>query len=73
MAGGATLGGLAIAAGVWAAGLGLFESPAVPVGVGLVLGLASAAGAYWFFRHGSEITEGDLPKEYARPGRGRGR
>jgi len=70
MAGGATLGGFAIALGLWAAGLGVFESPALPVGLGLVAGFAAWAGAFWFFRHGSEILEGDLPKEYARAGRG---
>jgi len=71
MAGGATLGGFAIALGLWAAGLGVFESPALPVALGLVAGFAAWAGAFWFFRHGSEILEGDLPKEYARAGRAR--
>lgn len=71
MAGGSALGGFAIALGIWASGLGLLDQPWVPAVAGLVLGLFAWAGAFWFFRFGSEIVEGDLPKEAGRRRRGR--
>ncbi len=73
MAAGATGGGLAIGLGIWAALGGMAESPAVPIAVGVLLGLLAWAGGFWFFRHGSEIVEGHLPREDVRVRRRRAR
>ncbi len=65
MMGGAVGGGLAIALGLWQ-WLELGQGAAGIVVAGLVIGLLAWAGGYWFFRHGSEIVEGKLPREDVR-------
>ena len=53
-AGGGIIAGLAIA----------FSSSYEIILVGLLVGLTILAGSYMFFRHGSEIVEGDIAAEY---------
>ncbi|MEM2868967.1 MAG: hypothetical protein QW379_00895 [Thermoplasmata archaeon] len=60
MTAGSAIGGLL--AGL---GLSLLSASGTLGGVLVVIGLALFGASYLFFRHGSEITEGDIPKAYA--------
>jgi hypothetical protein len=73
MAAGAIGGGLSIGLGIWAALGTMAGTPAVPLVAGILVGLLAWAGGFWFFRHGSEIVEGRLPREDVRVRRRRAR
>ncbi|MBC7081772.1 MAG: hypothetical protein H5T44_05990 [Thermoplasmatales archaeon] len=62
MTGGAILGGIISSLGIWtigsSTGLGIFA---------LIGGFIIFIASYMFFRHGSEIVEGDIEKKYGLP------
>ncbi len=65
---GTSIGGLAAAGGIMAAIT--FQSE---IGIaGVILGLIVLGATYWFFRHGSEIIQGDFPDRKSMPGMKKG-
>ena len=64
------MGGLIAAGGLIIAGTGADNSGAFAIG-GIIVGAIITFGAYLFFRHGSEIIEGDFTdKRYGLGGLG---
>ncbi|MCK5415714.1 MAG: hypothetical protein KAJ35_10070, partial [Thermoplasmata archaeon] len=59
---GGTIAGASITVGVPAAGEVGF--------VGAVIGVVIFIAGFFFFRHGSEVTEGDIDKPYQKPIKG---
>ncbi|MEM2509091.1 MAG: hypothetical protein QW673_02715 [Candidatus Thermoplasmatota archaeon] len=59
MTGGAIAGGMVSSFGIWAVG----ETPAFGF-FAIIVGFIIFIASYLFFRHGSEIVEGDIEKKY---------
>ena len=60
---GTSIGGLAAAGGIMAA---YYIQPELGI-AGIIIGLLAMSVTYWFFRHGSEITQGDFSDRKANP------